>query len=280
MSGYLNFFGLIVIAKQGFAPVIQRFNKFNRIMQPGLNLMIPFIEQISYCHNLRETVIDIPSQAAVTKDNVKLKIDAILYYQKVDPYKASYGIENLDFSLISLAQTTMRAEIGKLSFDKTFEEREKLNHSIVSSISPDLAVWGVKCLRYEIRDIDPPPNVLKAMELQAVSERKKRAEILLSEGIRESNINIANGEKMFKILKAEGMAEAKIIQAKATSQAIESIGNQLNKDKSKDAAKLIVAMDYINSYSKLGKENNTTIICSKPEDAKEMTKNVQDILEF
>lgn len=189
------------------AVLIHRFGKYSKTCDPGVNWKIPFVDQVEYVHDLREQVIDISTQVAVTKDNVALHIDGILYIQIEDPYKASYNVENIYQAIINLAQTTMRSEIGKLSLDKTFEEREALNEQIIASIDQETSVWGVKAIRYEIKDIEPPQNIQKSMILQAEAERKKRASILKSEGERTANINIAEAEKISSVLKAEGIAE-------------------------------------------------------------------------
>lgn len=191
--------------------MVHRFKKFQKQLQPGVNFIIPFIDQVAYVHDLREQVVDITSQVAVTKDNVALHIDGVLYIKINDPYKASYGVEDYLFAVSQLAQTTMRSEIGKLTLDTLFEERESLNAKIVEAIEKDSEDWGITALRYEIKDIEPPSNISNAMILQAEAERKKRASILQSEGERISNINMAEAEKESAILKAEGEAEGQIV---------------------------------------------------------------------
>ena len=180
-------------------------------MNPGLNFKIPFVETIEYVHDLREQVIEISSQVAVTKDNVAIHIDGVLYIQIEDPYKASYGVENIYNAITNLAQTTMRSEIGKLTLDKTFEERDHLNNNIIKAIEKEIKDWGIEALRYEIKDIEPPQNIQNAMILQAEAERRKRGKILESEGDKQASINVAEAGRKAAILQAEGAAESMII---------------------------------------------------------------------
>jgi len=195
LSGKVSNFGFLVIVGENYATMIHRFSKFQKQLEPGVNFVIPFVDQVAYVHDLREQVIEITSQVAVTKDNVALHIDGVLYIKITDPHKASYGVEDYLFAVSQLAQTTMRSEIGKLTLDKLFEERETLNAKIVAAIEKDSEDWGITALRYEIKDIDPPANISNAMILQAEAERKKRASILASEGVRISNVNLAEADK-------------------------------------------------------------------------------------
>jgi len=222
-NGTINILGVAVFVREKYACLVHRFQKFDRQMNPGLNFKIPFIDSVEYVHDLREQVIEISSQVAVTKDNVALHIDGILYIEIVDPQKASYGVENIYAAITNLAQTTMRSEIGKLTLDRTFEERETLNANIIKSIDKETIAWGVKALRYEIKDIEPPSAIQKSMILQAEAERRKRANILTSEGDKIANINVSEAEKKSAVLMAEGAAESMIIQADASSKAINSI---------------------------------------------------------
>jgi regulator of protease activity HflC (stomatin/prohibitin superfamily) len=189
-------------------------------MKPGINFKIPIIERIAFVVEQREQVIDISSQVAVTKDNVALHIDAILYVEVEDPYKAAYNVEAWEVAICNLAQTTMRSEIGKITLDKTFEEREHLNKRIVDQLAKDIEEWGIKAIRYEIRDIEPPNNIQKSMILQAEAERSKRAAVLASEGSKISEINIAEAKKQAEILQANGLAESQILKAKAQAEAL------------------------------------------------------------
>lgn len=200
---------------ENYALLIHRFKKYHVQLEPGLNFKIPFVDTVEYVHDLREQAIEITSQVAVTRDNVALHIDGVLYLQVIDPYKASYGVESYMKAMVNLAQTTMRSEIGKLSLDSLFEEREILNQRIVSAIEKESIEWGVHSIRYEIKDIEPPTAINKSMVLQAEAERRKRAQILTSEGERSANINIADAEKQAQVLEAEGKAEAVILKAEA-----------------------------------------------------------------
>lgn len=210
-SGTINIFGCIIFVREKYACLVHRFQKYDRVMSPGLNFKMPFVDSIEYVHDLREQVIEISSQVAVTKDNVALHIDGVLYIEIIDPQKASYNVENIYAAITNLAQTTMRSEIGKLTLDKTFEERDTLNTNIIKSIDKETKDWGIAALRYEIKDIEPPSNIQKSMILQAEAERRKRASILISEGDRTANINVSEAEKNAAILKAEGLAESMII---------------------------------------------------------------------
>jgi regulator of protease activity HflC (stomatin/prohibitin superfamily) len=223
---------IIIIVKQSvkFVPqnmayVIERFGKYNTTMIAGLNLLIPFIDKIAYERSLKEMAVDVPSQSAITRDNISLVVDGVLYLKVIDPYKASYGIVDYVYAVTQLAQTTMRSEIGKIELDKTFEEREVLNINIVASINEAAVPWGVQVLRYEIKDIEPPRTVLDAMERQMKAERDKRASILESEGERQSAINVAEGNKQSKVLSAEGDKAQQILRAEGEAQAILAVAN-------------------------------------------------------
>jgi regulator of protease activity HflC (stomatin/prohibitin superfamily) len=223
---------IIIIVKQSvkFVPqntayVIERFGKYNTTMIAGLNLLIPFIDKIAYERSLKEMAVDVPSQSAITRDNISLVVDGVLYLKVIDPYKASYGIVDYVYAVTQLAQTTMRSEIGKIELDKTFEEREVLNINIVASINEAAVPWGVQVLRYEIKDIEPPRTVLDAMERQMKAERDKRASILESEGERQSAINVAEGDKQSKVLSAEGDKAQQILHAEGEAQAILAVAN-------------------------------------------------------
>lgn len=267
----------IKIVPQQSAWVVERLGRFHSTLEPGLNFLIPFIDKVAYRHTLKENAIDIPSQTAITKDNVTLGIDGILYLKITDPKQASYGIGDAQYAISQLAQTTMRSELGKITLDKTFLEREHLNTSIVQSINEASHVWGIQCLRYEIKDITPPANVRQAMELQVAAERQKRAEVLNSEGKRQSQINIAEGEKQQVVLtseaamtdlinRAKGEAEAILTVAKATGEGIELVASSIIKSGGEKAVALRLAEQYIEAFSKLAKTTNTILLPEKTGD--------------
>lgn len=240
--------------------MMHRFQKFHKQLAPGVNFIIPFIDTVAYEHDLREQVVEITSQVAVTRDNVALNIDGVLYIKINDPQKASYGVEDYMFAVSQLAQTTMRSEIGKLTLDKLFEEREALNATIVAAIEKESEDWGITALRYEIKDIEPPANISSAMILQAEAERKKRASILASEGEQISNVNLAEAEKQSQILKAEGEAEGQIVQAKAQAEALSSIDEQLRTPEGKLAAQFLIGSRYIDACKAKAKKSNTFVV--------------------
>jgi regulator of protease activity HflC (stomatin/prohibitin superfamily) len=282
-------FGFVIVPQQ-YAYIVQRFGRFSRVLEPGLHFLIPLVDKIAYTHSLKEEAVSINSQTAITRDNVTIAIDGVLYVRVVDPAKASYGVEDPYMALTLLAQTTMRSELGKLSLDKTFEEREMLNSRIVDSINEAAAAWGMQCLRYEIRDINPPANVRKAMELQAEAERRKRAQILDSEGEKESEINVAEGQKRAKILNSEalqleqinrahGEAEAMLARARATAQAIRIVAAEMQQKGGRDAVALRIAEQYVQAWSKLAKEGNTLIIPANLNDVRGMITQAFSIWE-
>lgn len=236
---------------QQTAYVVERMGRFLKVLKPGMAILVPFIDKITYVQSLKETAIEIPSQNAITADNVSLELDGILYVKVHDPYKASYGVEDFRFAISQLAQTTMRSEIGSMNLDSVLKERQKLNTNINLTINEAARDhWGVECLRYEIRDIHPPQNVLDAMHRQVSADRAKRAEILESEGARQARINIAEGEKQAAILKAE-----------STAMSIERIANSISGTQGgKDAASLQVAQDYIKEFGKIAKDSNTVVL--------------------
>jgi regulator of protease activity HflC (stomatin/prohibitin superfamily) len=271
----------IRLVPQQQAWVIERLGKFNEVLIPGLNFIIPYLDRVAYKHSLKETAVDIPSQSAITNDNVTLIIDGILYFKITDPKQASYGVADARYAISQMAQTTMRSELGKITLDRTFLERDMLNVNIVQSINEASVAWGIQCLRYEIKDITPPDNVRQAMELQVAAERQKRAEVLKSEGQRQSQINIAEGYKQEVVLKSEaamtdqinrakGEAEAILTVARATADGIEMVAESVQKTGGEKAVALRLAEQYISAFSKLAKETNTILLPANTGDAGSM----------
>lgn len=274
------FMGVKIVPQQQVW-IIERLGRFHNSLDAGLNLIIPFIDRIAYKHTLKERAIDIMEQAAITKDNVTLMLDGIIYVRIINAKDASYGVENPYYAVTQLAQTSMRSAIGKMPLDRTFEERETLNTQIVNAINEAATTWGIQCMRYEIKDIKPPVTVLKAMELQVAAERQKRAAILESEGKQQAQINISEADKRSVVLtseaamtdqinRAKGEAEAIVAVANATAIGIEKIASSMQKDGGKDAVAYKVAHDYIAAFENLAKENNTLIIPASANDAGSM----------
>ncbi|KAJ3271091.1 hypothetical protein HK104_004748 [Borealophlyctis nickersoniae] len=281
---------VVKFVPQQEAWVVERMGKFHRILEPGLAILIPVLDRIRYVKSLKEVAVEIPSQSAITHDNVTLELDGVLYYRVVDPYKASYGVEDAEFAVAQLAQTTMRAEIGQMTLDRTLAERTQLNYNIVNAINSAAAEWGIKCLRYEIRDIHPPENVVGAMHQQVSAERRKRAEILESEGARQAAINVAEGRKQSAILESEavkakqinhaqGEAEAISLRASANALAIERIAEaiQSHGNNGHNAVSLSVAEKYIDAFGALAKESTTVVIPSSVNDVSGMVTQMMSV---
>jgi regulator of protease activity HflC (stomatin/prohibitin superfamily) len=260
-----------VVVPQQSAYVVERLGKFSRVIKAGFHILIPFIERIAYRHTLKENAIDIAEQICITKDNVQVGVDGVLYMQVLDPGRASYGIGNYMFAIAQLAQTTLRSEIGKIDLDRTFEERATINSRVVAELDKASEPWGVKVLRYEIKNINPPADVLGAMEKQMRAEREKRAVILTSEGERDAKINQAEGEKQRvikeseakkqqQINEAEGEAQAILAVATATADGLRQVAAALVDDGGAEAMQLRVAEQYIDEFGKLAKTANTLVV--------------------
>ena len=259
------------IVPQQHAWVVERLGKFDRILMPGLNIIVPFIDRVAYKHELKEFPLDVPSQVCITRDNTQLQVDGVLYFQVTDPMRASYGSSNYIDAITQLAQTSLRSVIGRMELDKTFEEREAINLAVVSVLDEAATNWGVKVLRYEIKDLTPPAEILRAMQAQITAEREKRAVIAASEGRRQEQINIASGEREAAIQRSEGERQAAINRAQgeaasisaiaeATAQAIERVGNAARLPGGDTAVNLRVAEQYVEAFAQLARTNNTMIV--------------------
>jgi regulator of protease activity HflC (stomatin/prohibitin superfamily) len=251
--------------------VVERLGQYHRTLNAGLHFVVPFIESIRYRHSLKELVIDVPEQVCITRDNVQVKVDGVLFLRVMDPAKASYGVSDNVGAVIQLAQTTLRSEMGKLELDKTFEERDYINTAVVRAIDPATDPWGVKVLRYELKSIQPPREILDAMEKQMRAEREKRAKILESEGDRDSKINRAEGikqetikeseaEKQRRINEAEGQASAIKMVANATADGLALVAQAMNGPGGRDAAQLRVAEEYVRQFGAMARQTNTMIV--------------------
>ena len=267
----LVIFMAVKVVPQQTAFVVERLGKFQGVLAPGINFIIPFFDRAAYKHSLKERAIDIAEQICITRDNVQVRVDGVIFIQIIDPQKASYGISDYSFAVSQLTQTTMRSEIGKIDLDKTFEERMTINHAVVRSIDEAAIGWGVKVLRYEIKNITPPQSVLHAMEKQMQAEREKRAVILQSEGEKQSAINLAEGQKQKVVLESEGLKLLQINEAEGQAAAIKSVADAsaqsirlvaaaILEKGGFEAVQLQVAEKYIEQFGNLAKTNNTMII--------------------
>merc|ERR1719394_246067 len=268
--------GLVIVPQQK-AYVIERLGRFIKILEPGLNFLIPFVDTISYVHSLKEDAITMTRQHAITRDNVTIEIDGVLYIRITDPFKASYGVSDPLYAVTQLAQTTMRSELGKMTLDKTFEERENLNSCIVASLNEATEAWGVVCLRYEIRDIKPPKTVKEAMEMQAEAERKKRAQILESEAEQQSAVNLASGQQQARILEAEGEARAIKVKAQATAAAIRDISSAIGSENGANAIQFRVAEQYVQAFGNIAQEGTTMLLPAHTSDPSSMVAQALSI---
>lgn len=282
-------FQAIKVVPQQSAWIMERLGKFHAVLSPGLNVVIPFIDRVAYKHSLKEIPLDTPSQVCITKDNTQLSVDGVLFFQVTDPMRASYGTSNYVIAITQLAQTTLRSVIGKMELDKTFEERDLINRSVVSAIDEAALNWGVKVLRYEIKDLTPPAVILQAMQQQITAEREKRAVVAASEGRKQEQINLATGareaaiaesegEKQAAINKAEGEAAATLAIAKATAEALRQIAEATRAPGGMDAVNLKVAEQYVQAFAQLAKEGNTILLPSNMNDMGSMIASAMSIM--
>ena len=275
-TGILVFVVVLIYSAVKFVPqnrayLVERFGKFQSTKEAGLNFIWPFIDRIAADRSLKEQAVDVPEQSAITKDNISLSVDGVLYFRVLDPYKATYGVDNYVFAVTQLAQTTMRSELGKMELDKTFEERDMLNTNIVAAINDAAGPWGIQVLRYEIKDIVPPHSVMEAMEAQMKAERVKRAQILESEGDRQAAINRAEGEKASvvlaaeadkseQVLRAEGEAKAIVAVAEAQAEALNKVGVAANTVEGQKAIQLDLATKAIEAKQAIAKESSVVLL--------------------
>ena len=261
----------VQIVPQQNACVVERLGRYDRTLTPGLKFVVPFIEKVAYKHSLKEVPLDVPSQVCITRDNTQLQVDGILYFQVTDPMRASYGSSNYIVAITQLAQTTLRSVIGKMELDKTFEERDLINATVVNALDEAALNWGVKVLRYEIKDLTPPAEILRAMQAQITAEREKRALIAASEGRRQEQINIATGEREAFIARSEGEKQAQVNMAQgeasaitavadATADAIRKVAEAIRQPGGEQAVQLKVAEKAVEAYAQLAQKNNTMIV--------------------
>ncbi len=279
-----------VVVPQQEAYVVERLGKYHQTLQAGFHILVPFVDAITYRHTLKEIAIDVPEQICITRDNVQVHVDGILYIQVLDPARASYGISNYQFAIVQLAQTTLRSEIGKIELDRTFEERSRINFLVVSELDKATEPWGVKVLRYEIRNITPPHDVLQAMEKQMRAEREKRAVILQSEGQRDAVINAAEGDKQQvikaseatrqkQVNEAEGHAAAILAIATATAEGIRQVASAIQSQGGTEAVQLRVAEQYITEFGKLAQAGNTLIVPASISDVGGMIASAMSVMQ-
>ncbi len=281
--------GVRVVPQQN-AWVVERLGKFARVLEPGLNVIVPFIDRVAYRHSLKEVPLDVPEQVCITKDNTQLSVDGIIYYQVTDPKLASYGSSDYIAAITQLAQTTLRSEVGKMELDRTFESRDEINHKVVAVLDDAGRTWGVKVLRYEIKNLTPPAPILHAMQAQITAEREKRAVIAKSEGVKQEEINLAEGEKQAAILKSEGAKTAAINKAQgeasaistiaeANASAIRQVAAALGAAGGINAANLKVAEAFVGAFGNLAKTGNTLIVPSNLTDIATLVGSAMTILD-
>ncbi len=281
----IAFISTFKVVPQRSVYIIERLGKYSRTLEAGFHILIPFIDKVAYKQNQKEQAIDVAPQVCITKDNIAVEVDGVLYLQVIDPQKASYGIDNYKFAVIQIAQTTMRSIIGKMELDKTFEERETVNASIVEAVDKASDPWGIKVSRYEVKNISPPQSIKDAMEKQMRAEREKRALIAESEGEKQAKINRAEGDKQEAIAKSEGEKQRRINEASgraseiemvatATAKGIREIAQSINAEGGMNAVNLRVAEQYLTEFGKLAKTNNTMIV---PADLSDIAGVIQSI---
>ena len=283
------FEGVRIVPQQN-AWIIERLGKFYRVLEPGLNLIIPFFDRVAYKHSLKEIPLDVPEQICITRDNTQLTVDGIIYFQVIDPRLASYGSSDYIQAVTQLAQTALRSVVGKMELDKTFESRDEINHTVVQVLDEAGRTWGIKVLRYEIKSLTPPESILRAMQAQITAEREKRAVIATSEGKRQQEINLADGERQAAILNSEGEKQAQINKAQGEAQAIELVANAnanavravaaaIEAQGGMSAANLKVAELYIGAFANLARTNNTLIIPNNLSDMAGLVASAMTVLD-
>jgi regulator of protease activity HflC (stomatin/prohibitin superfamily) len=281
--------GVRIVPQQN-AWVIERLGKFFRVLEPGFNLIVPFVDRVAYRHSLKEVPVDVPEQVCITRDNTQLSVDGIIYFQVVDPRLASYGSSNYLAAISQLAQTALRSVIGKMELDRTFESRDEINHTIVNVLDEAGRTWGIKVLRYEIKSLTPPDSILRAMQAQITAEREKRAVIATSEGKRQQEINIADGQRQAAILESEGQKQAQINKAQGEAGAIELVANAnanavrvvaaaMEMPGGMSAANLKVAGQYIEAFANLAKTSNTLIVPGNVSDVAGLVASAMTVLD-
>jgi regulator of protease activity HflC (stomatin/prohibitin superfamily) len=281
--------GVRIVPQQN-AWVVERLGKFHTALEPGMNIIVPFIDRVAYKHSLKEVPLDIPEQICITKDNTQLSVDGIIYFQVVDPKLASYGSSNYIQAITQLAQTALRSVVGKMELDKTFESRDDINHIIVQVLDEAGRTWGIKVLRYEIKSLTPPESILRSMQAQITAEREKRAVIATSEGKRQQEINVADGQRQAAILESEGQKQAQINKAAGEAQAIELVANAnanavrvvataIEAPGGMSAANLKIAEKYVEAFQNLARTNNTLIIPSNLSDVAGLVASAMTVLD-
>jgi regulator of protease activity HflC (stomatin/prohibitin superfamily) len=285
----IAFLSTFKVVPQRSVYIVERLGKYSRTLDAGFHILIPFIDKIAYRQNLKEQAIDVASQICITKDNIAVEVDGILYLQVIDPQKASYGIDNYKFAVIQISQTTMRSVIGKMELDKTFEERETVNGSIVEAVDKASDPWGIKVSRYEVKNISPPQSIKDAMEKQMRAEREKRALIAESEGDKQAKINRAEGDKAEAIARSEGEKQRRINEATgtaaeielvavATAKGIREIAKSINEEGGMNAVNLRIAEQYLTEFGKLAKTNNSMIVPADLSDIAGVISSITSVL--